>query len=422
MINLSRRRFGQALTAGTTVLAAPAILRAQSAGRVVVIGGGAGGGTVAKYVKKDAPELDVTLIEANAQHTTCFYSNLYLGGIRDFDSITHSYDGLSGHGVNVVNAMASGVDAAAKTVTLEDGSVIEYDKLVLAPGIDFKWEAIEGYDEAAAEIMPHAYKAGPQTKLLKERVDGMAEGGTFVMVTPPNPYRCPPGPYERACMIAKRFKESNPTAKIMILDPKEKHSKQALFQEAWETHYEGMVEWVPGDFGGKITSVDAGGMTVTTEDGEVVKADAANIIPPQKAGMIAAAAGATDDTGWCPIDGKTMASTVVDDVYVVGDACIPGDMPKSGFSANSQAKVCAMAVRNALTGSDLFPARFRNTCWSTVAEADTMKVGANYEATDEKIAKTEGFISEVGESADLRQQTREEADGWYDSITADIFS
>ncbi len=421
MINLSRRRFGQGLAAGTTVLAAPAILRAQSAGRVVVIGGGAGGGTVAKYVKKDAPDLDVTLIEANPQYTTCFYSNLYIGGIRDFDSITHSYDGLAGHGVNVVNAIASGVDAAARTVTLEDGSIVEYDKLVLAPGIDFKWDAIEGYDEAAAEIMPHAYKAGAQTVLLKEKIDAMAEGGTFVMVAPPNPYRCPPGPYERVCMIAKRFKESNPSAKIMILDPKEKHSKQALFQEAWESHYEGMVEWVPGDFGGKVASVDAAGMSVTTEDGEVIKADAANIIPAQKAGMIAAAAGATDDTGWCPIDAKTMASTVVDDVYVVGDACIPGDMPKSGFSANSQAKVCAMAVRNALTGSDLFPARFRNTCWSTVAEADTMKVGASYEATDEKIAKTEGFISEVGESADLRLQTREEADGWYDSITADIF-
>lgn len=421
MINLSRRRFGQALATGTAVLAAPAILRAQSAGRVVVIGGGAGGGTVAKYVKKDAPDLDVTLIEANPQYTTCFYSNLYIGGIRDFSSITHSYDGLAGHGVNVVNAIASGVDAAARTITLEDGSVIEYDKLVLAPGIDFEWDAIEGYDEAAAEIMPHAYKAGPQTKLLKEKVDSMRDGGTFVMVAPPNPYRCPPGPYERVCMIAKRFKESNPTAKIMILDPKEKHSKQALFQEAWETHYEGMVEWVPGDFGGKVTAVDASTMIITTEDGEAIKADAANIIPAQKAGMIAAAAGATDDTGWCPIDAKTMASTVVDDVYVVGDACIPGDMPKSGFSANSQAKVCAMAVRNALTGSDLFPARFRNTCWSTVAEADTMKVGASYEATDEKIAKTEGFISEVGESADLRQQTREEADGWYDSITADIF-
>jgi len=156
MIDLTRRRFGQALTAGTTVLAAPAILRAQSAGRVVVIGGGAGGGTVAKYVKKDAPDLDVTLIEANPQHTTCFYSNLYLGGIRDFDSITHSYDGLVGHGVDVVHALASGVDAAAKTVTLEDGSIVEYDKLVLAPGIDFNFDAIEGYDEAAAEIMPHA--------------------------------------------------------------------------------------------------------------------------------------------------------------------------------------------------------------------------------------------------------------------------
>ncbi len=422
MINISRRRFGQAAAAGSAVLAAPSILRAQSAARVVVIGGGAGGGTVAKYVKKDAPDLDVTLIEANAQYTTCFYSNLYVGGIRDFDSITHSYDTMAANGVNVINAMASGVDAAAKTVTLEDGSVVEYDKLVLAPGIDFKWDAIEGYDEAAAEIMPHAYKAGPQTKLLKDRIDAMAEGGTFVMVAPPNPYRCPPGPYERVCMIAKRFKESNPTAKIMILDPKEKHSKQALFQEAWANHYDGMVEWVPGDFGGKITSVDASAMTITTEDGEVVKADAANIIPPQKAGVIAAAAGAADDSGWCPIDPHTMASTVVDDVYVVGDACIPGDMPKSGFSANSQAKVCAMAVRAALTGSQAFPARFRNTCWSTVADADTMKVGASYEATDEKIAKTEGFISEVGESTDLRMQTREEADAWYDSIIADIFT
>ncbi|MDH3658585.1 MAG: NAD(P)/FAD-dependent oxidoreductase [Alphaproteobacteria bacterium] len=421
MIGISRRRFGQAAAAGTALLAAPAILRAQSAGRVVVIGGGAGGGTAAKYLKKDAPDLDVTLIEANPQYTTCFYSNLYVGGLRDFDSITHSYDGLAGHGVNVVNAFASGVDAAAKTVTLEDGSTVDYDKLVLAPGIDFKWDAIEGYDEAAAEIMPHAYKAGAQTRLLKEKVDAMRDGGTFVMVAPPNPFRCPPGPYERVCMIAKRFKESNPSAKIVILDAKDKHSKQALFQEAWANHYDGMVEWVPGDFGGKVAGVDASDMTITTEDGEVFEADAANVIPAQKAGLIAEIAGATDDSGWCPIDPHSMASTIVDDVYVIGDASIAGDMPKSGFSANSQAKVCAMAIRNALTGSDLFPARFRNTCWSTVAEEDTMKVGASYEATDEKIAKTEGFISEVGESADLRLQTREEADGWYASITADIF-
>ncbi len=422
MIRISRRRFAQATAAGASILAAPAILRAQSAGRVVVIGGGAGGGTVAKYVKKDAPDLDVTLIEANPQYTTCFYSNLYVGGLRDFDSITHSYDGIKGHGVNVVTAMASGIDPVARTVTLEDGSVIDYDKLVLSPGIDFKWEAIEGYDEAAASIMPHAYKAGPQTKILREKVEGMAEGGTFVMVAPPNPYRCPPGPYERVCMIAMRFKESNPSAKILILDPKEKHSKQALFQEAWERHYPGMVEWVPGDFGGKVSSVDPAGMTITTEDGEVIEAAAANVIPPQKAGRIAEAAGAADDTGWCPIDPGTMASKQVDDVYVIGDACIAGDMPKSGFSANSQAKVCAMAVRNALTGSDLFPARYRNTCWSTLAETDTVKVGASYEATDEKIAKIDGFISKEGESADVRKQTREEADAWYDSITADIFS
>lgn len=422
MIRISRRRFQQTAAAGTAVLAAPAIVRAQSAGRVVVIGGGAGGGTVAKYVKKDAPELDVTLIEANPQHTTCFYSNLYLGGFVDFDSITHGYGGIEGYGVNVINAMASGVDAAAKTVTLEDGSTVDYDKLVLAPGIDFKWEAIEGYDEAAAEIMPHAYKAGVQTRLLKEKVEAMVEGGTFVMSAPPNPYRCPPGPYERVCMIARQFKETNPTAKIIILDAKEKHSKQALFQEAWANHYDGMIEWVPGDFGGKVAAVDAQAMTITSEDGETFEADAANIIPPQKAGMIAEAAGATDGTGWCPINPHSMASTIVDDIHIVGDACIPGDMPKSGFSANSQAKVCAMAIRHELTGSQKFPARFRNTCWSTLAEADTVKVGANYEATDEKITKTEGFISDVGESANVRKQTREEADAWYDSITTDVFS
>jgi len=182
-----------------------------------------------------------------------------------------------------------------------------------------------------------------------------------------------------------------------------------------------MIEWIPGDFGGKVTAVNAADMTITTEDGEVFNADAANIIPPQKAGIIAEAAGATDNTGWCPIDPHSMASKLVDDIHIVGDACIPGDMPKSGFSANSQAKVCAMAIRHALTGSKKFPARFRNTCWSTLAETDTVKVGANYEATDEKITKTEGFISDVGESADLRKQTREEADAWYQSISKDVF-
>ncbi|MGI9504336.1 MAG: FAD-dependent oxidoreductase, partial [Geminicoccaceae bacterium] len=396
MSRISRRRFGQAAATGTAVLAAPAILHGRPQGRVVVIGGGPGGGTVARYVKKDAPELDVSLIEGNRRYTTCFYSNLFIGGMRDFASISHAYDGLSGLGVNVINAMATDIDAAVRSVTLEDGSTADYDKLVLAPGIDFRWEAIEGYGEAEAEIMPHAYKAGPQSKLLKQMVDSMTAGGTFAMVTPPNPYRCPPGPYERVCMIAKRFKEINPSAKILILDPKEKHSKQALFQDAWSTHYDGMVEWVPGDFGGKVASVDAGAMTVTTEDGDVIKADAANIIPPQKAGNIAAIAGATDESGWCPVDPHSMASRLIDDVHVVGDACIPGDMPKSAFSANSQAKVCAVAIRHALTGSARFPARFRNTCWSTVAEADTVKVGANYEATDTRIAKTEGFISEVG--------------------------
>ena len=423
MNRITRRHFA-GLSASTGLVAAAAIgfprpLRAAS-GRVVVIGGGAGGATVAHYLKKDAPELDVTLIEANPQYTTCFYSNLYLGGLVSFDDITHGYDGLKALGVNVVQGVAAGAEGGK--VTMADGSSHDYDRLVVAPGIDFRFEEIEGYDEAAAEIMPHAYKAGPQTQLLKQQIEAMAEGGTFVMVAPPNPFRCPPGPYERVCMVAHHLKAANPTAKIMVLDPKDKFSKQALFQEAWSHHYAGMVEWVPGEFGGKVAGVDPAAMSVTTADGETIEADVVNVIPPQKAGAIAHAIGLADDSGWCPVGAEDMASTLVDNVHVLGDASIAGDMPKSGFSANSQAKVVAMSIRAALTGSRKFPSTFRNTCWSTAAPEDSFKVGANYKPEDGKITSFDGFISQPGESAELRAQTRLEADGWYDSISKDIFA
>ncbi len=424
-IRIKRRGFNKALGAGGLVLAASGIgaplpLRAQEA-RVVVVGGGPGGATMARFLKQDAPELQVTLVEANPQHTTCFYSNLYLGGLVAFEDITHGYDQLAELGVEVVQGRAVGVDADAKSLELEDGTTLAYDKLVLAPGIAMRWGAIEGYDQAAAEIMPHAYQAGPQTRLLKEQVMAMREGGTFLLVAPPNPYRCPPGPYERVSLIAHQLQQHNPTAKILILDAKPSFSKQGLFEEAWRTHYSGMIEWVPGDFGGKVVAVDPGAMTVTNEDGEVFAADVINCIPPQQAGAIAAAAGATDDSGWCPVEPASMASTVLADVVVLGDAAIAGDMPKSGFSANSQAKVAAMVLRHELTGSRLFPVRYRNTCWSTTAPADTVKIGANYEPRDGKITAFDGFVSEVGESVELRREQRLEADAWYASIIAETF-
>lgn len=420
-MKVTRRQFGLAAVATAGALSAPALMAAARP-NVVVVGGGAGGATVARYLAKAAKgDINVTLIEPTRTYYTCFFSNLYLGGFRELGSIGHSYGKMaSGFGINVVHDWATGIDRDKKMVALASGGSVSYDRLVVAPGIDFRYETVPGYGIEAANKMPHAWKAGSQTELLKAQVEAMPEGGRFVMVAPPNPFRCPPGPYERVSMIAHILKQRNPTAKILIIDPKEKFSKQALFQSGWATHYEGMVEWLPASIAGKVTRIDAEAMEIHT-DAEVFKADVANVIPGQKAGHIATSAGLANDSGFCPIVPATMQSQVDENIYLVGDSTIAGDMPKSGFSANSQAKVAAMAVRASLTGSKLFPARFANTCWSLIATDDGVKVGAKYEATAEKIAKTEGFISKVGEDAELRKRTYEESIGWYEGITSDIF-
>ncbi len=420
-MNMNRRHFlGTGLFTGA-LLTAPTVW-GQAKAKVVVIGGGAGGATAARYLLKDSDgAVEVTLVEANPIYTTCFFSNLYLGGFRDFKSLQHSYDKIAGAGVTVINDMATAVDRTARTVTLAGGQVLPYDRLVLSPGIDFKDGATPGWSvDAHAEIMPHAYKAGPQTQLLKAQIEAMPEGGVFAMIAPPNPYRCPPGPYERISMIAHYLKENNPTAKIIVLDPKDKYSKQALFEEGWLTHYNGMVDWIGPDFGGGDVEVRPDTMEVLIE-GEAQKVDVCNVIPAQVAGKIAALAGVTDDTGWAPVHPDSMKSTLDENIWVLGDSSAQGDMPKSGFSANSQAKVAAMAIRGELTGSRVFPAKYSNTCWSLIAPDDGVKVGASYEPTAEKIASVESFISDTGEDAALRKATYEESLGWYAGITADMF-
>jgi sulfide dehydrogenase [flavocytochrome c] flavoprotein subunit len=420
---ISRRTFGKLIGAGATTLAMPYYARAQGKPRAVVIGGGAGGATAARYMAKDAGEdLDVTLIEANPKYTTCFFSNLYLGGYRDFESITHGYDTLaSNYGITVVTGMADSVDRGAREVVMADGSKVPYDRLIVAPGIDLIYDSVEGYSEEASEIMPHAWKAGPQTQLLKAKLDAVENGQQIVMVAPPNPYRCPPGPYERVSMMAHVLKQKGFTdAKIVVIDPKPKFSKQALFTEGWEKHYPGMVEWYGPDVHGGIKSVNPATGEVET-DFDTFTGALVNVIPAQKAGMIAAKAGLANDSGFCPIDPKSMRSQADENIFVIGDASIAGDMPKSGFSANSQAKVAAMAVRGDLTGSKVFPAKYSNTCWSLIETNDGVKVGAQYAPTDEKIASTSSFISQTGEDAALRQATYEESVGWYNGITADIF-
>ncbi len=419
-MTFNRRTFlgSAALTAG--LLAAP-MVRAQGKPRVVVVGGGAGGATAARYIAKDSQgAIDVTLVEPTRTYYTCFFSNLYLGGFRDMQSLGHSYGTLAAeYGINVVHEWAVGVDRDAKTVTLAGGSSLPYDRLILSPGIDFVDGAVEGWDLSSQNAMPHAYKGGSQTELLKAQIMAMPQGGTYAMVAPPNPYRCPPGPYERISMVAHTLKEANPTAKILIADPKEKFSKQGLFEEGWNDHYAGMVERIGPDFGGADVVVDPAVMTLSI-DGDVNNVDVCNVIPAMKAGRIAEIAGITEGN-WAPVNAVDMSSKMDENIHVLGDAAAQGDMPKSGFSANSQAKVCANAVRGALTGSTVFPARFANTCWSLIDTEDGVKVGATYEATEEKIAKVDGFVSQTGESDELRAATYQESVGWYDGIVADMF-
>ncbi len=420
-MTLNRRDFIGAGVVAAASLSAPMVLGAGKP-RVVVIGGGPGGATAAKYIAKGSKgAIDVTLVEPSRTYYTCFFSNLYIGGFRTLSSIAHSYGGLAvNYGINVLHDWAVGIDRDAKTVSLAGGAKLPYDRLVLSPGIDFVEASVPGWDLSQQNKMPHAYKAGSQTELLKAQIESMPQGGTFAMVAPPNPYRCPPGPYERISMVAHVLKEKNPTAKIIVADPKPKFSKMALFQEGWADHYDGMIDWVGSDFGGDIVEVNADEMTVSI-DGEVTKVDVCNVIPGMKAGRICELAG-VNEGNWAPVIGHTMQSRLDESIHVLGDSAAQGDMPKSGFSANSQAKVAAMAIRGALTGSKVFPAKFSNTCWSLIDTDNGVKVGATYEATDEKIAKVDGFISQTREDSGLRKATYEESIGWYAGITSDMFT
>ena len=424
MKSSNRREFLTQAAALTAASGLPVPALAQAKPKLVVVGGGPGGATIAKYVARDSNgAVEVTLVEPLRQFITCFHSNLYLGGFRGWESMLHSYDALaSKYGVKLVHQAAQAIDRDKKSVRLADGTQLAYDRLVVAPGIDLKFESVPGYSEAAAQIMPHAWKPGPQTQLLKRQLDAVEDGGVIVMVAPPNPYRCPPGPYERVSMMAHVLKaKGHRNSRIIVIDPKDTFSKQGLFQEGWEKHYPGMVEWQDPKMHGGIKRVDASAMTVDTDLANY-KAALINVIPAQMAGKIARDAGLANQTGYCPIDPASMKSANDPNIYVVGDACIAGDMPKSAFSANSQAKVAALMLRGDLTQAQTFPARYTNTCWSLIETDDTVKVGGRYEPKEGKIAAVETFVSKTGENAELRRQTQAENMGWYAGITADIFS
>lgn len=423
MAEFSRRNFLK-LAGGATALGAigfPAIIKAAGGKKVVVVGGGVGGATCAKYLRMADASIEVTLIEPKKTYHTCFLSNEVLSGARTMDSIAVGYDGLRGHGINVVHDMVTGIDAGAKKVTTAGGQSFQYDRCVVAPGVSFGND-IEGYDEAAMEKMPHAWKAGEQTVILQKQIAAMADGGTVLIAAPPNPFRCPPGPYERACQIATYLKANKPKSKVLILDKKDKFSKQGLFMQAFERHYAGMIEWVAaGDTGGGVTRVDANTGTVYTGDGKEYKPAVTNIIPAQKAGVIAEKAGLTDAKGWCPIDGRTFESTLHKDIHVIGDASVAAPLPKSAYAANSEAKVAAAAIADLLNGRTPGDPSLVNTCYSIVAPNDGISVAMVYDLKDGKLSKVDGSggLTPKDSAATDRAREVQYAYSWFANIKQD---
>src|SRR3954453_4767444 len=407
--------------AAASQFCAPALAQ-NAAGRVVVIGGGFAGATCACALKRLDPRLSVALGEPNAAYTACPFSNLVIAGLRDLRDQQFGYDGVRAAGVELAAQSAAGVDPQARTVTLADGTKLRYDRLIIAPGIDIRWDALPGYDEAAAEHMPHAWKAGPQTTLLRTQLDSMKDGGLVVMSAPANPFRCPPGPYERASLIAWYLKTRKPRSKLILLDAKDNFSKQKLFEQAWGRLYPGLIEWVALSSGGKLVSVDSAARTLTTEF-QTYKADVANVIPPQRAGHIAELAGVADRSGWCPIDPATFASTLQPNIHVVGDAAIVGGMRKAGFAPTGQAKVCAAAVASLLAGNAPQSPKLINTCYSLAAPEYGFSVAGVYHPADGKLADVEGAggTSPLDAPTETRKEEALLAEAWFCTITAEVF-
>ena len=417
---LTRRTLLTTAAVGAAAAAFPHRTAAQSSLRVVVVGGGFGGGTCARELKRKG--LAVTLVESSAVYTACPFSNAVLAGVRPIETQQFKLDAVEKGGIDIVRQRATRVDPQARRVVLEDGSSLDYDRLVLSPGVDMRFDSLPGYDEAAAATLPHAWKAGEQTILLRRQLEAMDDGGTFVMAAPANPFRCPPGPYERASLIAHYFKTYKPRSKLLILDAKDSFSKQRLFQAAWQDLYPDIIEWVPLSSGGKVIEVDATTRTLVTDFGRHT-GDVVNVIPPQRAGQIAQVAGVADRTGWCPIDPVTFESRLQPNIHVIGDASIAGGMPKSAFSANVQGKVCAVAIASLLRGDAPVEPKLINTCYSLVAPDYGISVAGVYSPRNGVLTDVEGAggTSPVNAPPSFRAQEAAYAEAWFQTIASEVY-
>jgi sulfite dehydrogenase len=421
-ISASRRRLlGAGVALGGLALAGCATTASgPSIGRVVVVGGGFGGATAARYLKMWGGNIDVTLVERNASFVSCPISNLVVGGYRQIGDITRGYDGLKALGVKVVQGEVTAIDAAARKVRLAGGGELAYDRLVVSPGIDFMLEQVGGLQAALdSGRVTHSWKAGPQTVALRRQIESMPDGGVFAMAIPKVPYRCPPGPYERACMVASYLKTAKPKSKVLVLDGNpEIQSKKALFERAFDQHYKGIIEYRPN---AELKEVSGNVAKLEFED---VKADVLNVIPPQRAGDLARTAGLINvNNRWAGVNWLTMESTAMPGVHVLGDATFPAPaMPKSGHMANQHAKVAAAAIIQLLKGEAVSATPVvMNTCYSFVTQRDVIHVASvhQYDATDKTFKTVPGS---GGVSAAANQVEGRYALSWADNIWADMLA
>lgn len=417
---MTRRDVARGIVAFAAVagLRSPAV--AQGVARIIVVGGGFGGSSCARALRQLDAKLQVSLIEPNQTFTACPFSNEVIAGMRELPAQQFRYDRIAAGGVTVIPQAAVKVDAQKRSLTLADGTLLGYDRLVLSPGIDLRFDALPGYDETAPLKMPHAWKAGDQTTLLRRQIEAMEDGGTVVIAVPAAPLRCPPAPYERASLIAHYLKANKPRSKVLILDAKDGFSQQRLFEAAWKELYPGMIERIALSQGGRVTSVDLPTGTIVTDFGNY-KADVASVIPPQKAGRIADLAGAADNTGWCPIDPVSFASKLVPNLHVIGDACIAGQIPKAASAASAQGKACAAGIVAMLAGKPLETPSLSGACYNTVAPGYAFSLSGVYQPKDGQFAEVEGATSPVNASREVRQREAAAAETWFRTITEESF-
>jgi sulfide dehydrogenase [flavocytochrome c] flavoprotein chain len=405
---------------------AAASSRAPAKGRVVIVGGGFGGSACALHLRRLDASIHVSLIDPDEYYVTCPMSDAMLVGLRDMASITVSRAGLRRAGVAVIRERVIGIDAAGRRVRLAGGLALPFDRLVLAPGIRLLWNKLEGYDEAAAQAMPHAWQAGAQTQRLALQLRAMKDGGVVAISVPSGLMRCPPAPYERASLIAQYLSQRKPHSKVLIFDANNHFPRQDQFTEAWATRYPGIIEWIPPTQDGTLLRVNAASMTLYTAQAAHPVA-VANIIPPQAPGQLAADAGLASDHGWCPIAPRTFESQLLSNVHVIGDACIADAMPKSASAAASQARQCASAIASLLAGREVPEPAFDSVCYSMLAAQSAIAIHGRFSVQDGRITAIDSLASaprsassESGAMPDGALEARA-AQRWYRTIRADSF-